>query len=117
MRRSLFDQITAGTHLRHVLDIFLVAMSGKDEHSCFRKSGRDFAASVQAIEQGHRNIHDHYRWTKLLREKHCLSSILGFADDDDAGLEREQTAQPFPEDHMIIREEDCDWIHKPVNSS
>ena len=37
--RSLFDQVTTGAYLSHVLDIFLVAMSGKDQHFCFGQTG------------------------------------------------------------------------------
>ena len=67
------------------------------------------AGGLDAVDGGHRHVHQHDVGPELEREAHCGLTVAGLADDLDA-FRLEPAPQPLAQ-HRVIIDEQCGQAH------
>ena len=85
-------------------DIRVVAVRGEHEHPGRRDCLEQLAGGLQAIEQGHRDVHQYHIGTKLLGQRDGLAPVLRLADHLQVVFKFEHLAKAFAHDHVVFRQ-------------
>ena len=68
---------------------------------------------LQAIEAGHRNIHDQYIGPKLPHQPDRLGPVISFPDDFQVGFAVENHPQTLAHDFVVLGQDDPNRCHLP----
>ena len=91
----------------HPVDVGVVAVRGKDEHLGAGTGGEDLPRGLEAVEQRHRDVHDDDVGPER-GQLHRLPAVVGFADDLDLAVGKEQGAQALADDRVVVGQQGLD---------
>ena len=112
MRGGLFEQKSHRARPDGVGDIGVVTVRGEHEHFGGGQFLANLPGGLQAVEQRHGDIHQHYVRAKVFGHRNGLPAVLCFADHFEVGLQFEHLAQSLPHNRMIFGQHYSDTFHK-----
>ena len=108
---GILQQIAARTGLEHFAHIDGILVHAEGEDAGMRQRGGESPRGFDAVQFGHRNIHDDDVWRGFLRQLQNVASIARFADDLHIGLLREDSAKTLADYGVIVSQQDSDGVH------
>src|SRR3989304_3728810 len=74
----------------------------------------DSAQNLKSIHPGHPDVKQHNIRLEGLRHTQRLEAICRFANDIDVRLPRQEHAEPFTEEGVVVGDEHPDLVHKSL---
>ncbi len=85
LARRILEQIAVGPGTDGVKDPAVVIVGGQHQHTRLRKTFTDTARGLDAVHDGHAQIHEHQVRRKLLDQIDSLRTVMGHGHDLEAG--------------------------------
>ena len=114
MRRVLFEEKSHGAGVGRVFDIRVIIVRGENDHFGGGNGFENLAGGLQTIEQGHRDVHQHYGGTKFFGQRDRLAAILRFADHLNIVFQFQHLAKTLAHDRVVFSQENSDSFHRDL---
>ena len=107
---ALFDQVSGRAQGSHLLDISVIFVCGEDEDPGGGDRFEDLPGGFQPIEQGHGDVHYHDGGAEFPGPLDRLAPVVRLANHLNVPLSLQQRFEPFADDRMVFRQQDCDVL-------
>ncbi len=102
------EQEPRGARSECFIDVFVEAVGGEDEDSGVGSPCGELPGRLDAVEDGHADVHQHDVGIERSGERDGLRAVGCLADHLDVALRLEDQPQAAADDRLVVDEEDAD---------
>ena len=101
----VFEQIAFGSRVQRPQDVAFIGVHAEDDNANALILPDDLRGCVQAVEQGHPDVHDDDVGMNIASQPYGFAALGGFAHHFHVRHAIKQKLQPRPDDPVVVRDQ------------